>query len=383
MPRRAQGPRLWIRPARRDRSGRITHQPAVFILDRGSQIATGCAPENTAASEQALADYITKKYRPPSGLRDPSQIPVADVLATYLTDIVPGHSRPEETKRRIARVSAFFGQKVLAGVNGPTCRAFARQASTDAMARRDLEELRAAINHHRSEGLHDRIISVVLPDRRPPRERWLDRNEAARLIWTAWRRPKCQHVAKFALVALYTGRRAAVVCGASFKRETGRPFVDVATGMLWPPARARQTNKRNPPIPLPRRLLVHLRAWHKGGQRYVVEWSGAPIRRLDQTMKEVGRAAGLGDEVTPHVLRHTAATWQMQAGTDILEAGRYLGMTARTLESTYAHHRPEHLSGARDAYNRHRQRIANETRESNGNKRSQSIAEKRTRTRES
>lgn len=377
MPRRAQGPRLWVRPARRDGTGRITHQPAVFILDRGRQVATGCSPDDAAAAERALADYITQKHRPETGLRDPSRIPIADVLAVYLADIVPDHSRPEETKRRLKRVSAFFGGKILSDVNGPSCRAYARQASTDAMARRDLEELRAAINHHRQEGLHDRIVSVVLPDRRPPRERWLDRGEAARLLWTAWRRPKCRHVAKFALVALYTGRRAAVVCGASFRRETGRPFVDLATGMLWPPERARQTNKRNPPIPLPRRLLVHLRAWRKRGQRYVVEWSGSPIIRLDKTMKEVARAAGLGEEVTPHVLRHTAATWQMQAGTDILEAGRYLGMTARTLESTYAHHRPEHLSGARDAYNRHRQRIANSTRESNGNKKPQQNAKKR------
>lgn len=383
MPRRAKGPRLWIRPARRDKDGRVTHQPAYFILDQGRQIATGCAPKDVQAAEQALANHITEKYRPPTGLRDPSQIPVADVLATYLTDIVPAHSRPDETMRRIGRVSAFFGEKVLSDVNGPSCRSYARKASTDQMARRDLEELRAAINHHRKEGLHDRIVSVVLPERRPARERWLDRGEAARLLWTAWRRPKCQHVAKFALVALYTGRRAAVVCGASFKRETGRPFVDLATGMLWPPARARQTNKRNPPIPLPKRLLTHLRAWQRKGQRYVVEWSGGPVRRLDKTMKEVARAAGLGEEVTPHVLRHTAASWQMQAGTDILEAGRFLGMTARTLESTYAHHRPEHLSGARDAYNRHRQRIANDTRESNGNKRPQSTARNTVRKRKS
>jgi integrase len=87
------------------------------------------------------------------------------------------------------------------------------------MARRDLEELRAAINHHRQEGLHDRIVSVVLPSRRPPRERWLDRGEVAKLLWTAWRRPKCKQLARFILFALYTGRRSTVVCDASFRRE--------------------------------------------------------------------------------------------------------------------------------------------------------------------
>lgn len=365
MPRRAQGPRLWTRPARRDTTGRITHREAIFILDRGRQIASGVDVGNPQAAEQALAAYIAQKYRPASGPRDPDQIPVADVVATYLEDIVPGHARPAESKRRIGRVLAFFGGDTLSAINGPRCRSYARQASTDAMARRDLEELRAAINHHREEGLHDRIVSVVLPARRPPRERWLDRGEAARLLRTAWRRPKCQHVGRFILVALYTGRRASVVCGASFKREAGRPWVDVENGMLWPPERARKTKKRNPPIPLPERLLTHLRAWKRAGQRYVVEWGGGPVIRVDKTVKEIAIAAGLGDQVTPHVLRHTAATWQMQAGTDIFEAGKFLGMTARTLEATYAHHRPEHLSGARDAYMRHRQRNANAIRERN------------------
>jgi integrase len=267
-------------------------------------------------------------------------------------DVVPEHSRPAESKRRIARVAAFFGDRMLSGINGQLCRSYIRAASTDAMARRDLEELRAAINHHRQEGLHDRIVSVVLPERRPARERWLDENEAAKLLLTAWRRPKCKQVAKFILFALYTGRRAAVVCGASFRREPGRSWVDVDNGFLWPPERARVTKKRNPPAPIADRLLPHLRRWRDQGQRYVVEWNGAPIKRIDPTMKEVALAAGLGDDVTPHVLRHTAATWLMQQGVDMLVASRFLGMTTRTLESTYAHFRPDFLSQAKQAFSR-------------------------------
>jgi integrase len=85
-----------------------------------------------------------------------------------------------------------------------------------------------------------------------------------------------------------------------------------------------------------------------------VQWGDHPVIRVDKTVRDIAREAGLGDDVTPHVLRHTAATWMMQAGVDMLEAGRYLGMTTRTLEGTYAHHRPEHLSGARDAFLRMR-----------------------------
>jgi hypothetical protein len=54
----------------------------------------------------------------------------------------------------------------------------------------------------------------------------------------------------------------------------------------------------------------------------------------------------------------------MQAGTDIYEASKYLGMTVCTLEQTYGHHRPQHLTSARDAD----RRLATETREPKVNK---------------
>lgn len=355
MPRRAKGPRLWLRPARRDSSGKVTHAESYVILDRGGQIGVGSVAPSEA--EQALAAYIRKKYSHgiTAGARDTDRIPIADVINIYAADVAHKHARPDDTGRRLNRVLNFFGDMTLADINGRLCRDYANQSSTDTMARSDLEMLLAAINHHRREGLHDRIVSVVLPDRRPPRERWLDRREAAALLRTAWRRPKCKQIAKFILVALYTGRRSSVVCRASFRREPGHPWVDTRAGFLYPPERARITKKRNPPIPLPAKLLIHLRAWERKGARYVVEWNGHSVTRVDKTFRDIAVQAGLG-YVTPHALRHTAATWQMLAGTDVFEAGKYLGMTSRVLESTYAHHRPEHLTGPRDAYQKMKSR---------------------------
>jgi integrase len=61
--------------------------------------------------------------------------------------------------------------------------------------------------------------------------------------------------------------------------------------------------------------------------------------------------------MTPHVLRHTAATWPMQAGTD--PSAGFLGMTVETLMEHYGHHHPDYLSGARGAFSRHRNRRRN------------------------
>jgi len=368
MPRRSKGPHLWLRPARRDADGKITHVATYVVLDRGRQVGTGCTEDELRKAEAFLAQYIGEKHgQGKHDLRAPDRIPVSDVIEMYARDIAPHHTRPAQVAYHLDRLLTFFADKTLADINGPLCREYARQSTTDTMARKDLEYLRAAINHHRKEGLHDRIISVVLPARRPPRERWLEPHEVDLLLETAWNRPKCEHVAKFILVALYTGRRSSVVCGASFVREKGRSWVDLNRGMLFPPERARKTKKRNPTIPLPEELLEHLRAWRRDGQRYVVEWNGHPIVRLEKTMRLIAEEAGLG-YVTPHVLRHTAATWMMMAGVDIYEAGQYLGMTTRTLEENYAHFRPDHLSSARNAFTRIRQRNANEIHEPKENK---------------
>lgn len=49
--------------------------------------------------------------------------------------------------------------------------------------RRELEDLRAAINFYRRKGLCSEVIEVDLPDRSVPKKRWLTRDEAARLLW--------------------------------------------------------------------------------------------------------------------------------------------------------------------------------------------------------
>jgi hypothetical protein len=138
---------------------------------------------------------------------------VLDVLNLYLTEVARGHTRPEETKQRILKLADFFEQKTLDDITGDLCRDYVdwrvgqpwksskpektnrpARTVTEASARRELEDLRAAINHHIAEGRCTRLILVVLPDKSEPRPDWLTRSEAARLIWAAWRaKQKYQH----------------------------------------------------------------------------------------------------------------------------------------------------------------------------------------------
>jgi integrase len=130
---------------------------------------------------------------------------------------------------------------------------------------------------------------------------------------------------------------------------TGAGYVDLEHGIFYRrPEGARDKKKKRPPVPLPDRLLAHLRRWQRRGQRFCVEWNGAPVEGIDKAFRNNAAEVGLA-EVTPHTLRHTAATWLMMRGADLWKAAKFLGMTAEQLERTYGHHHPDHLDGARKA----------------------------------
>jgi len=357
--RRAKGPRLWLREA-------YAGRPATWLIrDGDKQRGTGFGVDQLAKAEQALTAYLAEKHTTDAGqgVRDPAQIPVSDALAKYVRDVVGGHARPHETANRIQFLRTYWGGKRLSEVTGDTCRAYAAQRSTAPAARRELEELRAAINHHRREGLHDKIVSVILPEKSESRERWLRRSEAARLIASAWsyreqqnlrgtdRRTR-RHVARWMVVARYMGSRAAVICSASIEpvRPAGRAWVDLAGGVFYGrPVGQRKTKKRRQTVRVPEPLLAHIRRWRAAGQRYVVEWNGEPVTSVRKAHAASVAAAGLARDVTPHTWRHTVASWLMQAAADPWQAAGFLGMTVETLLRVYGHHHPDHSAGVHKA----------------------------------
>ena len=182
--------------------------------------------------------------------------------------------------------------------------------------RKDLEDLRAAINHHHREGLHTSAIKVVLPPKPPPRERWLTRQEAARLVRHCWRfkdpsngAHSKRHLARFILIGLYTGSRAGVILNAALQREVGRPYFDLDNGVFYRrPEGARETRKRRPTVRTPSRLVAHLRRWKRLGARFAVEWQTQTVRRIDEPFRHAVAAIELQPIATPHTLRHTCAT---------------------------------------------------------------------------
>ena len=347
MPRRNKGPRLWLEPARRDTKGRLVRRAVYVIRDGSIKRSTGFGEGQVEEAQRALAEYHVARYSAPRDAhRDAGSVKIADVISIYAEDIAVKHSRPRETGARLDRLLTFFGNQNLSYVNKRTCGTYVASRGSAAAARRELEDLRAAIRYHWENGYCTALTPVVLPDRSSSRDRWLTRDEAARLLWAAWRlrqpqqgniteRATAQHIARFILVALYTGTRAGAICGAGIEPALGRGWIDLDQGIFYRrPAERKETKKRQPPVRVPPRLLAHIRRWRRLGiiRHAVVEWNGEPVRKINKAFRSVRAAAGFGADVVPHTLRHTCATWLAQAGVPVWEAAGFLGMSVEMFE---------------------------------------------------
>jgi integrase len=120
----------------------------------------------------------------------------------------------------------------------------------------------------------------------------------------------------------------------------------------------RRTNKRRGVVPIPPRLLPHLkREWRRGTDMgYVLHIDGKPIGDIKKGFAAACQRAALM-AVTPHTLRHTAATWLMQRGTDLWEASGFLSMSMETLQRVYGHHHPDYLRQAANNIGRRPQNV--------------------------
>jgi hypothetical protein len=106
MPRRSKGPHLWLRPGRRDSSGRHLRRPTWIILD-GDYVATGCLANQVAAAQIKLSSYIAEKYQTDRCERDIEDIDIADVPSIYDNDRGPDQAHRAKLNARLERLNEF------------------------------------------------------------------------------------------------------------------------------------------------------------------------------------------------------------------------------------------------------------------------------------
>jgi integrase len=201
-------------------------------------------------------------------------------------------------------------------------------------ARTELQALRAALRW----SLKGAAPVLELPGRPQARDRWLTREEADRLL-AACERP---HLRLFVMLALHTAARKGAILALTCDRvDIGNRRIDYRV------PGATTTRKRKVPVPMTDALAAALtEAKARASGQYVIEWAGDRVQSVKHGFRDAAARAGLAG-VTPHTLRHKAATWMVQKGVPLWEVAGMLGHSdAAMVAETYGHHSPDHLREA-------------------------------------
>jgi integrase len=216
---------------------------------------------------------------------------------------------------------------------------------------RELHIFRSAIHtfHERRAALPSlpRIARVAGAGR--ARERWLLPEEVAALLAAA----SFPHLRLFIMLALETAARAGALVDAMWRQVD---FAGRAINLsLGGPNEERAKRRVRVPIVTPG-LLAELEYAHSVRRTdYVIEYGGFAVGCVRKAFAGAVARARLKDpltgemvplrnpeEITPNVLRHTAATWMAKRGVPLKEIADYLGhTTCRMVEKHYAHHHPD------------------------------------------
>jgi integrase len=302
---------------------------------------------STSATEREQAEIVFAEWMQRRGRRagpsDPATVLITDVLNEYQEHRGPKVAAPARIAYAVLALTDFFEGNSVGDVTPQTCGRYVEKRGRSAgTARRELGVLRAAINYAHRAGRITRPVAVELPERPEPRDRWLTRDEVARLL-KASRTPQGRlYMPLFIHLGLYTGRRKETILSLRWPQVN----LDAQT-INFEIAGRRRTNKRRGIVPIPSRLLLHLkRAWRRGTDMgYVLHIDGRRIGDIKKGFAAACERAGLSG-VTPHTLRHTTATWLMQRGTDPWVAAGFLSMSMETLQRVYGHHHPDYLRQA-------------------------------------
>lgn len=179
------------------------------------------------------------------------------------------------------------------------------------------------------------------PSAPPPRDRWLTKEEAVRLMDGA----KQPHIKLYIMLALATAARRGALLDLTWDRvDLKRGMIDLIT--------PDETNrkKRAKSIPINDELLPELEAAAAAAQTdYVIEYGGERVLNIKKGFAAAVKRAGLVD-VTPHDLRHTAAVWMAESGTPFEQIAQYLGhSSSRITYQVYARFSPGYLRQAAKA----------------------------------
>lgn len=273
----------------------------------------------------------------------------AHITVTYLWEAY----RAEKAGKRIVEnmeysgraVLPFFGHLLPDEVTTEKCRAYAKARKKagrkPGTVWTELNHMQIALNWGAAQRLIPFAVAVERPAKPAPRDRRLTAAESQRLLDAA----TVPHIRTAIALMLNTGARAGAVLELTWDR------VDMDRGMIAytnPDETGKRKGRATVPMNRPLRAVLD-EARRIAMTEFVVEYAGRQVTTIKRGFARVVADAGLED-VTPHVLRHTAASRMAEAGVPMGQIAAVLGHSdEHTTARIYARFSPGFLRSAVDA----------------------------------
>lgn len=242
-------------------------------------------------------------------------------------------------------LSARFGEIEGEAVSIADCRAHTaerRKAKIkDGTIHTELGHLRMVLLWAGKHDLIDKVPAIERPSKPEPKAGYLTRDEARALVEAA----KAPHVALAIRLMLGTGARNEAAMQLTWDRvDAERKIIQLRN----PFDRAKRKGRAT--VPINDSLLAELESARKGALTpYVIEWAGKSVKSIKRGLKKAGDAVGRPD-VSPHMLRHSAAVWLAEDGHSMWEIAQFLGHDdVKTTTKIYARFSPTHLRKLADS----------------------------------
>lgn len=294
---------------------------------------------STGTRDRRKAERYLSQFIAGSENKIPENRTVGSILEGYEADHGPSLRSPEALKYSIRALQPFFGDLLPSHLLPMTIKRYARErGASDGTILREIGVLRAALSWAvENKWIEAKPIISNPVKRPPPRDRWITKQEAEALL-DACREP---HIRLFVLMGLMTAARMSAILEAKWSQvdwELRR--IDYGKG---------HGNKRRAIVPLNDTVFDTLNGARKlACSDYIIEYGGQPIKTVKKGFQSACKRAGLKG-VTPHILRHSGATWMSMDGVPMREIAQMLGDSEATVERVYAKYHPDYLKRAASA----------------------------------
>ena len=339
MPKKNNGPRLTWRKSRK--------KWYIAWSENGRNFERSTNTQCRKEANETYAEFL-HNWRRRSHPHEAENIEIVVTVQDYLEEHAPTVRDPARIGYGAIPIIEYFQDFSAAQITPQICREYCkwRKKSSGTM-RRELGILQASLNHAFKERRLNQQIPVELPSKTPPKERWLTKEEAARLIKAAALARVAKHyLPLYIKIALYTARRKEAILNLRWSQ------IDFQNNTIDFRRRGEsETNKRRGIIPIPKALLPDLIQASKFGSPMcfvISKENGHKFKDIKSSFANACKRAEL-DDVTPHVLKHTAITWLLQAGVNIYDVSGFTSTTTDTIETTYGHHALDHLQNTANA----------------------------------